>query len=74
VRGEHVGVGGEDLVHLRVRQGGEQREAAGPDPEALVRLSQETGDTAFLSVARDVYAICLHREDGAYPLASVPST
>ncbi|WP_298952806.1 IclR family transcriptional regulator [uncultured Methylobacterium sp.] len=35
---------------------------------ALVRLSQETGDTAFLSVARDVYAICLHREDGAYPI------
>ncbi|MEH3148240.1 MAG: IclR family transcriptional regulator [Methylobacterium frigidaeris] len=35
---------------------------------ALVRLSQESGDTAFLSVARDVYAICLHREDGAYPI------
>ena len=35
---------------------------------ALVRLSQESGDTAFLSVARDVYSICLHREDGSYPI------
>ncbi|GJD49688.1 hypothetical protein OPKNFCMD_2421 [Methylobacterium crusticola] len=35
---------------------------------ALVRLSEATGDTAFLSVARDVYAICLHREEGAYPI------
>lgn len=35
---------------------------------ALARLSQETGDTAFLSVARDVYSICLHREEGSYPI------
>ena len=35
---------------------------------ALARLSQQTGDTAFLSVARDVYSICLHREEGAYPI------
>jgi DNA-binding IclR family transcriptional regulator len=35
---------------------------------ALGRLSQETGDTAFLSVARDVCSICLHREEGAYPI------
>lgn len=35
---------------------------------SLVRLSQETGDTAFLSVARDVYSICLHREDGTFPI------
>jgi DNA-binding IclR family transcriptional regulator len=34
----------------------------------LVRLSQESGDTAFLSVARDVYSICIHREDGPYPI------
>ncbi|GJE42706.1 IclR family transcriptional regulator [Methylobacterium soli] len=36
--------------------------------KSLVRLSQESGDTAFLSVAHDVYAICLHREDGPYPI------
>lgn len=36
--------------------------------KSLVRLSQESGDTAFLSVARDVYSICLHREDGPYPI------
>jgi DNA-binding IclR family transcriptional regulator len=35
---------------------------------ALTRLSQETGDSAFLSVAHDVYSICLHREDGPYPI------
>jgi DNA-binding IclR family transcriptional regulator len=35
---------------------------------SLVRLSQETGDTAFLSVPRGVYSICVHREEGAYPI------
>jgi DNA-binding IclR family transcriptional regulator len=35
---------------------------------ALERLSQETGDTAFLSVPRDVYSICVHREEGSYPI------
>ncbi len=35
---------------------------------SLVRLSQISGDTAFLSVPRDVYSICLHREDGSYPI------
>lgn len=35
---------------------------------SLVRLSQETGDTAFLSVPRDVYSICVHREEGPYPI------
>ncbi|KAB1069880.1 IclR family transcriptional regulator [Methylobacterium planeticum] len=35
---------------------------------ALTRLSQESGDSAFLSVAHDVYSICLHREDGPYPI------
>ena len=35
---------------------------------SLVRLSQQSGDTAFLSVPRDVYSICLHREDGSYPI------
>lgn len=35
---------------------------------SLVRLSQETGDTAFLSVPRDIYSICVHREEGPYPI------
>jgi DNA-binding IclR family transcriptional regulator len=34
----------------------------------LFRLSQETGDTAFLSVPRDLYSICVHREEGPYPI------
>jgi DNA-binding IclR family transcriptional regulator len=35
---------------------------------SLLRLSQETGDTAFLSVPRGVYSICVHREEGPYPI------
>lgn len=35
---------------------------------SLVRLSQQTGDTAFLSVPRDVYSICVHREEGPFPI------
>jgi DNA-binding IclR family transcriptional regulator len=35
---------------------------------SLVRLSQQTGDTAFLSVPRDVHSICVHREEGPYPI------
>ncbi|MCB8821073.1 IclR family transcriptional regulator [Microvirga rosea] len=35
---------------------------------SLVRLSQTTGDTAFLSVPRDLYSICVHREEGPYPI------
>jgi DNA-binding IclR family transcriptional regulator len=35
---------------------------------SLVRLSQETGDTVFLSVPRDAYSICVHREEGPYPI------
>jgi DNA-binding IclR family transcriptional regulator len=35
---------------------------------SLVRLSQETGDTAFLSVPRGGYSICVHREEGPYPI------
>ncbi|MGV3550833.1 IclR family transcriptional regulator [Rhizobium sp.] len=35
---------------------------------SLVRLSQLSGDTAFLSIAHDVYSICLHREEGTYPI------
>jgi DNA-binding IclR family transcriptional regulator len=35
---------------------------------ALARLSQETGDTAFLSVPRGTYSICVHREEGSYPI------
>lgn len=36
--------------------------------ESLRTLSQTTGDTSFLSMRRDAYAVCLHREEGAYPV------
>ena len=36
--------------------------------DGLARLSRLTGDSAFLSVPRDTHAVCLHREEGSYPL------
>jgi len=36
--------------------------------ESLRRLSGETRDTSFLTVRRETYAICLHREEGNYPV------
>ncbi|WP_244644620.1 IclR family transcriptional regulator [Azorhizobium oxalatiphilum] len=34
----------------------------------LTRLAQESGDCAFLSVPRDSYVVCLHREEGPFPI------
>lgn len=36
--------------------------------DGLRRLSTETQDTSFLTVRRENYAICLHREEGTYPV------
>ncbi|MBE9638678.1 IclR family transcriptional regulator [Salipiger mangrovisoli] len=36
--------------------------------ETLARLAQTTGDAAFLSVRRGFSALCLHREEGTYPI------
>lgn len=36
--------------------------------ESLRRLSAVTMDTSFLSVRRDRYCVCLHREEGTYPV------
>ncbi len=36
--------------------------------DALARLAGVSGDTAFLSVRRGAYAVCLHREEGAFPI------
>lgn len=36
--------------------------------EVLARLARETGDAAFLSVRRGSSALCLHREEGTYPI------
>jgi DNA-binding IclR family transcriptional regulator len=38
--------------------------------DGLTRLSQATGDTAFLSVRRDIHVVCLHREEGPFPIRS----
>jgi DNA-binding IclR family transcriptional regulator len=35
---------------------------------SLTRLSQASGDAAFLSVPRDVSSICLHRKEGSFPI------
>ncbi|WP_108663044.1 IclR family transcriptional regulator [Acuticoccus kandeliae] len=36
--------------------------------ESLKRLAELTADTAFVSARRENYAVCLHREEGAYPV------
>ena len=36
--------------------------------ESLIAQSARSGDTSFLSVRRDAFAVCLHREEGAYPI------
>ncbi|WP_279480412.1 IclR family transcriptional regulator [Aureimonas sp. SK2] len=38
--------------------------------ESLRTLAQASGDTSFLSMRRDAHAVCLHREEGAYPVRS----
>ena len=38
--------------------------------DGLVRLAQTSGDTAFLSVRRDLHVVCLHREEGPFPIRS----
>ena len=36
----------------------------------LSRIAAASGDAAFLSVPRDTFAVCLHREEGAFPIRS----
>jgi DNA-binding IclR family transcriptional regulator len=36
--------------------------------ESLHRLSDTTQDTSFFSIRRDRFAICLHREEGTWPV------
>jgi DNA-binding IclR family transcriptional regulator len=37
---------------------------------SLLRLAGTTEDTSFLSVRRDTHVVCLHREEGAFPIRS----
>lgn len=36
--------------------------------EHLIAISAETGDSSFLSMRRGFYSVCLHREEGLYPI------
>lgn len=36
--------------------------------DGLARVARESGDCAFLSVPRDDFAVCLHREEGPFPI------
>lgn len=38
--------------------------------DCVVRLAQRTGDAAFLQVRSGDFVVCLHREDGAFPIRS----
>jgi DNA-binding IclR family transcriptional regulator len=37
---------------------------------SLVRLADASEDSCFLSVRRDMHVVCLHREEGAFPIRS----
>jgi len=36
--------------------------------DAVARLARESGDTAFLTMRRGSAAVCLHREEGSFPI------
>lgn len=36
--------------------------------ESLIRIARKTEDASFLSIRRDTHSICLHREEGTYPI------
>lgn len=36
--------------------------------DSVVRLSRQTEDSCFVSVRRDLVSVCLHREEGTYPV------
>ncbi|WP_226579811.1 IclR family transcriptional regulator [Acuticoccus sediminis] len=36
--------------------------------DSLVKLSAESGDTSFLTVRRGAHGVCMHREDGDFPI------
>ena len=38
--------------------------------DSLVRLARQSQDTAFLTVRSGTYGVCLHREEGTYPIRS----
>lgn len=38
--------------------------------DGVARLARETGDAAFVQMRRDWFVLCLHREDGSYPIRS----
>ncbi|SFG62672.1 transcriptional regulator, IclR family [Palleronia marisminoris] len=36
--------------------------------DAVARLARDSGDTAFVTMRRGSFAICLHRQEGSYPI------
>lgn len=36
--------------------------------DSLVNLAELSGDTVFLSVRRDAFSVCLHKEEGTFPI------
>lgn len=38
--------------------------------QSLIRIARESGDACFVSIRRDTHSICLHREDGTFPIRS----
>jgi DNA-binding IclR family transcriptional regulator len=36
--------------------------------ESVIRMSKKTEDSSFISIRRDTFSVCLHREEGTYPV------
>ncbi len=36
--------------------------------DSLIALAEQSGDSSFVSVRRGSYSVCLHREEGSYPI------
>ncbi|VVE08033.1 IclR family transcriptional regulator [Pandoraea cepalis] len=60
----HLGIESYVLGTLAAERFGAHRIAVG----SVVRLAHQSEDTAFLTVRRGDYAVCIHREEGAYPV------
>lgn len=60
----HLGDEAHVLGALAAERPGLQRLAA----ESLMRLAQDTGDAAILSVRQGASSLCLARQDGAFPI------
>jgi DNA-binding IclR family transcriptional regulator len=56
---------------IALGRAGLMQDVAGSSRASLLRLAQESGDTAFASIAEGAAAICIAREVGAFPIRTL---